>query len=147
MSEEEQLKAAIAASLQEPIKICDDDEEIETFSCDDDESPIEIENHVNSNSSDEKISDEKQTTKDSETTTASGDEDYTTYLGQEKEMADLVLRLPNGQREKLTVPSDSKLKVRSSFQSACITNHCYCYHMVAGYFSAGPVQRLQFEPV
>lgn len=118
MSEEEQLNAAIAASLQEPIKICDDDDEIETFSCDDDDSPVEVENHVKVNNAD-KIADVRRTTKDSEKTTASVEEDYTMYLGEEKETADLVLRFPDGQREMLTVPIDSKLKVSPPFGRSC----------------------------
>ena len=110
MSEEEQLTAAIAASLQEPIKIDDDeDEDIESFSCDDDDTPVEVGNHVTGSkipaAKDTKPRDKEQQPG------SSGCEDYTKYLGQESTMADLVLRLPDGQREKLTVPSDSKLKV------------------------------------
>lgn len=108
MSEDEQLKAAIAASLQEPIKICDDDDDIESLSCDDDDESLkEIHNHFKSSDN------AKENPKESEKPTPSENEDYTAYLGVEKEMADLVLRFPAGEREVLSVPSDSKLKVSS----------------------------------
>jgi hypothetical protein len=110
MSEEEQLKAAIAASLQEPIRICDDDDdEIETFSSDgekESDSPVELkQNHVNESESQEKE------TKDSEATATAEIEDHTAYLGTDTVTASLVLRFPDGQREVVTVPCDTKLKV------------------------------------
>lgn len=121
MSEEEQLKAAIAASLQEPIRICDDDDDIETFSCDgDDESPIEVESDVVVVND---LSDQGATAAQSSQVTEKEakvqEEDYKQYYGQDERMADLVLRLPDGGRETLTLPSDSKLKVSSGVASGC----------------------------
>lgn len=147
MSEEEQLKAAIAASLQEPIRICDDDEdEIETFSSDDEkdsDSPVELkQNHVNESESldvDLKI-------KDTETSAPVVIEDHTDYLGTDTAETSLVLRLPDGNREVVTVPCDTKLKVSipESLATMKLTHSSLFFAVCA---AAGPVQRLQSESV
>lgn len=134
MSEEEQLKAAIAASLQEPIRICDDDEDIETFSCDgDDESPVEVDNDiVVVNDDADQGATAAKSSPDTEKEAKVQGEDYRQYFGQEERMADLVLRLPDGGRETLTLPCDSKLQVSSSILSqfqtliSCYSRRSFC---------------------
>ena len=125
MSEEEQLHAAIAASLREPIKVGDDEDDvddIETFSSDDD-TPVEVVNHVHNNAKatasaalvkmEQQEMKVKVKTEGAVAAAAATKDDHTQYLGHNDEMADLVLRFPDGRRERLTVPSDSKLKVGS----------------------------------
>jgi hypothetical protein len=91
MTEEEQIEAAIAASLaaesKTTVNVVEDEEEFETFDSSDDETSKRI---------------AKPDVKEKE--------DYTKYLGKESDLAELVVRFPDGQREKCSFPQDSKLK-------------------------------------
>ena len=105
-SEEEQLKRAIQASLQDvkqsPTFDIDDGSDFETFPDSDDE--------VNVISNGESKPLETQELKDVEVVEAKDeDKDWTKYLGSG---ADYEFRItyPDGQRETMKFPSDSKLK-------------------------------------
>lgn len=97
MTEEEQVEAAIAASLaaaKQEVRIDDDmdDEEFETFDSSDDDHVPQV----------TKVVSKPEVVK----------EDFTKYLGSASTLAELVVRFPDGQREKCSFPQDSKLKVR-----------------------------------
>lgn len=117
MSEEEQIKAAIEASLQNHANSkCkkefvldddDDDEELETFESfdgDDDESSASVSSSQNNNKL-KNIDNKGICTKQEE------NEDYKKYLGVESEMCELSIRFPDGQKEVVSFPCDTKLKV------------------------------------
>ena len=111
MSEDEQLKAAIAALLRDPGKSVVNVEDVDEINCDDD-SPVEIGNHIDKSPVGAEVTSSGIDPVDGEEKSVEADSsDYRLFLGQSSELANLVLRFPDGQREVVTVPSDSKLKV------------------------------------
>ena len=118
-----QLKAAIAASLQEVVKsdpnvnnhnITEvEDSDLETFDSD---------NEDNKDNKKQLTTTIVKSTIDEESCLSSGSltkspvteplEDYRLYLGPENgSKFELVVRYPDGNRENITFPSDSQLKV------------------------------------
>ena len=102
MTEDEQMAAAIAASLEQQDDKRngvqeEEDEEIETFSDSDDEAVGSSSANANANANGKIALEEK--------------EDYTKYLGCDGQSAELMFRFPDGNREKCCFPQDSLLKV------------------------------------
>ena len=116
-----QLKAAIAASLQEVVKtetnvnnvnITEiDDSDLETFDSDNEENRKPLTTTiVKSPISEEESCLSSDNLPKSQTTEPT--EDYRVYLGPENgSKFELVVRYPDGNRENITFPSDSQLKV------------------------------------
>ncbi|KAF8797295.1 UBX domain-containing protein 7-like [Argiope bruennichi] len=115
-SEEEQLRAAIEASVKESklINIEDNDSDLETFDSDTESAGDKISSTVNANV----YSDQSNDTIDVVGISESNDKDPTLaecswrdFIGDEEDpKSDLVLRLPDGKREQVTWPCSTKLK-------------------------------------
>lgn len=144
-SEEEQLKAAIAASLREadkrPIAIDDDSdiEQLETFDSDDDIVPDVSPSESKPTSKSEVAKKQPEATEAPEIEPV---EDWQAYLGQGPNF-EIVFRFPEGQREPMSFPSDSKLKVSKAPVLIELTNLI----PFAGYLPLLIVQRIQHESV
>lgn len=127
-SEDEQLKAAIAASLQEiqnhknnTVVIDEDSDDLETFDSDD-----EIAQLANRQKSGNHVTEKKEEANSQNVVQAAAAvlatvvteaannvaEDWKKYLGQSEVNFELVFRFPDGHKEPTSFPSDSKLKVR-----------------------------------
>lgn len=114
-SKEAQLKAAIEASLQEVAKA----EPSATHNISNDADDSDLETFVDSDPEDklnavpkESTSYQKSTPPPTPTKEPKVVEDYRLYLGPENgSKVELIIRYPDGNRENITFPSDSQLKV------------------------------------
>jgi len=125
-----QLKAAIAASLQEAGKSEQntsnqfsndiDDSDLETFESDNEENKNNSNDaQIKSNIKTESVSNAKESGVSSTTLSSNSQqvkvntaEDYRLYLGPENGTKfEFVVRYPDGNRENITFPSESQLKV------------------------------------
>lgn len=122
-SEEEQLKAAIAASLQEAnhkntsVVIDEDSDDLETFDSDDEIALIASRQKKDNDGDTKPAKVEKSAAASASSEVLIVDspsevEDWKKYLGQSDQNFELVFRYPDGNREPTSFPSDSKLKVR-----------------------------------
>jgi hypothetical protein len=122
-SEDEQLKAAIAASLQEVnnknhnIVLDDDSDDLETFDSDDEIAEVCGDDGKSKDNYCSPVAKGSVKVQKSSPIVAvpvpievDEDEQWQSYLGQSEQTFELVFRFPDGNREPTSFPSDSKLK-------------------------------------
>lgn len=127
-SEEEQLEAAIKASLQENMNLHDDDtsrddilqEDDDNDLDEDDNNEVEDDNELNGRVEEDvddngliedyKDHSDPNDTSENQQTPKVKLENYMNYVGQDDKCSDLIIRFPDGSRETLKLPCDSKMK-------------------------------------
>lgn len=158
-----QLEAAIAASLQEcdPSKSSksksatvytledDSDDDFETFESDHDDNddssdPPAAASAATATKSKSTNSEPSATTSSVEAAKSSS-EDWRAYLGHENGLNfELVLRFPDGNRENISFPAESQLKVRGIELSDLVS---ITFIFFPGFILVPIIQRLLYERV